>query len=242
MEKLQKYEVNATQLFRESDTAVLSTISESSDSYPFGSFTTYSSNINRELIIYASDLAEHTKNILSDTRSCVTIFSLASGSDKQASSRLSLIGDFSKVEANDHDKYANRFVKFLPKSAAYSLMHGFNFYKLSIIKARWIGGFGEIAWLDTTNWISQIPKWAKNEQLMIDHMNQDHKNVVISALHKNFSIKDKKAEIFSMCIDGYYITSNKKTYFIPFAMPCHTEKAIRSELIKQANDNRSFEL
>ena len=138
MEKLQKYEFNATQLFRESDTAVLSTISESSDSYPFGSFTTYSSNINRELIIYASDLAEHTKNILSDTRSCVTIFSLASGGDKQASSRLSLIGDFSKVEANDHDKYANRFVKFLPKSAAYSLMHGFNFYKLSIIKARWI--------------------------------------------------------------------------------------------------------
>ena len=109
-------------------------------------------------------------------------------------------------------------MKFLPKSAAYSLMHGFNFYKLSIIKARWIGGFGEIAWLDTTNWISQIPKWAKNEQSMIDHMNQDHKNVVISALHKNFSIKDKKAEIFSMCTDGYYITSNL-LYTFRYALP-----------------------
>ena len=64
MEKLQKYEFNATQLFRESDTAVLSTISESSESYPFGSFTTYSSNINRELIIYASDLAEHTLSLI----------------------------------------------------------------------------------------------------------------------------------------------------------------------------------
>ena len=90
MEKLQKYEFNATQLFRESDTAVFYR-----KNIHLG-VSQHISNINRELIIYASDLAEHTKNILSDTRSCVTIFSLASGGDKQASSRLSLIGDFLK--------------------------------------------------------------------------------------------------------------------------------------------------
>ena len=235
MEKLQKYEVNATQLFRESDTAVLSTISESSDSYPFGSFTTYSSNINRELKIYASDLAEHTKNILSDTRSCVTIFSLASGGDKQASSRLSLIGDFSKDEANDHDKYANRFVKFLPKSAAYSLMHGFNFYKLSIIKARWIGGFGEIAWLKDNNWQIGNPDWSEQENSMIEHMNEDHNDVVINCLKGFHDVHDKSCTMIGINFDGYYIKSNQDIYYIPFEKPCLSSKEIRKALVGHAN-------
>ena len=47
----EKYEPSAVELFRTSDTAVLSTISKSSQDYPFGSFTTFASNINRELII-----------------------------------------------------------------------------------------------------------------------------------------------------------------------------------------------
>ena len=54
--------------------------------------------MNRELIIYASDLAENTKNIWKDSRACATIFSLSTEDDKQASSRLSVIGDFSKIK------------------------------------------------------------------------------------------------------------------------------------------------
>ena len=75
--KKAQYEINAVRLFRSSDTAVLSTISKSSDSYPFGSFVTFSSSTHRELVIYASDIAEHTKNILHDPRACATIFSTA---------------------------------------------------------------------------------------------------------------------------------------------------------------------
>ena len=69
-----QYELDAVNLFRSSDTAVLSTLSKSSDNYPFGSFVTFASNGNRELIVYASDIAEHTKNVLNDSRACATIF------------------------------------------------------------------------------------------------------------------------------------------------------------------------
>jgi putative heme iron utilization protein len=238
----EKYEPNAVELFRTSDTAVLSTISKSSQDYPFGSFTTFASNINRELIIYASDLAEHTKNICTDSRACATIFSLSTEDDKQASSRLSLIGDFSKIKESELETYANRFIKFLPKSASYAQMHGFNFYKLSIIKARWIGGFGEIAWLDTSNWTREVPKWGKNEKEMINHMNEDHQNVIASALNQKFAIQDEKSKILAMCIDGYYVNANNILYFIPFKVPCFSEKSIRAELVRQAHQNRPFEI
>ena len=77
-------------------------------------------------------------------------------------------------------------------------MHGFNFYKLSIIKARWIGGFGEIAWLDTSNWTREVPKWGKNEKEMINHMNEDHQNVIASALNQKFAIQDEKSKILAI--------------------------------------------
>ena len=42
-------------------------------------------------------------------------------------------------------------------------MHDFNFYKLKVSKVRWIGGFGDIAWLNEKHWVDEKPKWIKNE-------------------------------------------------------------------------------
>lgn len=237
-----QYELDAVNLFRSSDTAVLSTLSKSSDSYPFGSFVTFASNGNRELIVYASDIAEHTKNVLNDSRACATIFSAAHKGDKQTSARLSLMGDLTRVDDNQARSYQTRFLKFLPESEGYSRMHGFNFYKLATIKARWIGGFGQIGWLDTTHWTAATPPWQKNESPMIEHMNDDHRNVLCSTLNAKFNIADPKAEMLALCTDGYYIMSAGNRYFIAFDEPCYSESAIRAALVQQANAYRSFEL
>ena len=240
--KKNQYEINAVRLFRSSDTAVLSTISKSSDSYPFGSFVTFASSTHRELVIYASDIAEHTKNILHDPRACATIFSAATDGDKQTSERLSLIGDLVKVETDDQKSYESRFIKFLPESKEYSRMHGFNFYKLNINKARWIGGFGQIGWLDIADWITKTPAWKEDELSMIKHMNDDHHNVVFSALNANFGIADQDAKMLALCTDGYFVLSEDQRYFIAFEEPCYSAGAVRAALVKHAKAYRSFEL
>ena len=236
------YELNAIALFRSSNTAVLSTLSKSTNDYPFGSFVTFVSNSNRDLFIYASDIAEHTKNILNDARACVTICSISKDDDKQTSARLSLIGDLIRVPAAETDACLSRFFKFLPDSERYSRIHGFNFYKLNILKARWIGGFGQIGWLDIKHWAANVPRWENNEAAMIEHMNQDHSNVICSALNAKFNLAQPNAQMLALCIDGYYILSAGLTYFIPFDQPCYNEKAIRAALVQQAKAYRSFEL
>ena len=237
-----KYEFDAVTLFRSSNTATLSTLSKSTQDYPFGSFVTFSSNSNRNLFIYASDIAEHTKNILNDSRACVTMHSVNDSADKQASARLSLIGDLIRVPDEDTPLCQARFLKFLPDSKKYSRIHGFKFYKLDIIKARWIGGFGDIGWLDTAHWTAAIPKWQKNEASMIEHMNQDHSNVICSALNAKFDHVDPNAQMLALCTDGYYILSAGRQYFIQFDEPCYSEKSVRDALIKQAKSYRAFEL
>ena len=61
--KLKEYDLQAAELFRSSNEAILSTISKKFEGFPFGSYVTYVSGRNRDIYLYASDIAEHTKNL-----------------------------------------------------------------------------------------------------------------------------------------------------------------------------------
>ena len=242
MFKRKKYELDAVHLYRTTNAAILSTMSNKYEGYPFGSFITYVSNRNRTLFMYTSDIAQHTKNLKSNPKACVTLFKLDTDYDKQNSSRLTLMGDLKTVSNEELDDCQDRFIKFLPESKKYSSMHDFKFYKLVISRVRWIGGFGDIAWLNPKNWNDEKPKWSKNETMMIDHMNEDHSNVVQSALNAQYGIKDKKAQMIALTIDGYYISSKENIYFINFDKPVLKALDYRKILVKQAKEYRSYEL
>ena len=242
MFKKKKYELEAVNLYRSTNAAILSTMSKKYEGYPFGSFITYVSDKNRTLLMYTSDIAQHTKNLKTNSKACVTLFKLDTEYDKQNSSRLTLMGDLKDVPVDDLDECQERFIKFLPESKKYSSMHDFKFYKLEISRIRWIGGFGDIAWLNPKNWQDDLPKWAKNEKMMIDHMNDDHANVLQSALHAQHGIKDKNVSMIALTIDGYYVNSKENLYFISFDAPVFKPIDYRKVLVKQAKDYRSFEL
>ena len=95
---VKKYENEAVTLMRSNNVAVLTTFSKKYDDFPFGSFTTYITGQDRSIYIYASNIAEHTKNILKNSKSCITIFKIKENQDKQNSSRLSIMGDFKKLK------------------------------------------------------------------------------------------------------------------------------------------------
>jgi len=242
MFKRKKYELDAVHLYRTTNAAILSTMSNKYEGYPFGSFITYVSDRNRTLFMYTSDIAQHTKNLKSNPKACVTLFKLDTDYDKQNSSRLTLMGDLKTVSNEELDDCQDRFIKFLPESKKYSSMHDFKFYKLVISRVRWIGGFGDIAWLNPKNWNDEKPKWSKNETMMIDHMNEDHSNVIQSALNAQYGIKDKKAQMIALTIDGYYISSKENIYFINFDKPVYKALDYRKILVKQAKEYRSYEL
>ena len=242
MFKRKKYELEAVNLYRSTNAAILSTMSKKYEGYPFGSFITYVSDKNRTLLMYTSDIAQHTKNLKANSKACVTLFKLDTEYDKQNSSRLTLMGDLKDVPVDNLEECQERFIKFLPESKKYSSMHDFKFYKLAISKIRWIGGFGDIAWLNPKNWQDDIPRWAKNEKMMIDHMNDDHANVLQSALHAQHGIKDKNVSMIALTIDGYYVKSKENLYFISFDAPVFKPIDYRKVLVKQAKDYRSFEL
>ena len=232
---VKKYESEAVRLMRANNVAVLSTLSKKYNNFPFGSFITYVTGQDRSIYIYASDIAEHTKNIIKNSKSCLTIFKLKVNQDKQNSSRLSIMGDFKKIQnQEDIENCKIRFFKFLPESKTYSNMHDFNFYKMKPNKIRWIGGFGEIAWLKDKFWTSENPDWSEDEDSIVNHVNNDHKDVVIATLKGVHDIYDKNVEVLSLSIDGYFLKTKNKILFIPFDNPCISSKQVRDEFIIHA--------
>jgi len=235
-----EYEKLAINLMRNCREGVLSTVSKKYEGYPFGSFVTFISGADRSIIFYASDIAQHTINLKNNSKACITLFNLSEG-DKQDSARLSLIGDVKKID-KDVEEISRQFIEFFPESSQYSNMHDFNFYKLNISQVRWIGGFGKIAWLSSTNWNPIEPKWLKKEHSMIEHMNEDHSNSIVSTLNAKLGIKDKHARMLRLTMDGYYVSSKNKIYFLDFNLPCFTVKQYRDKLVEQAKEYRDFEL
>ena len=234
------YELHAAKLLREANEGVLSTISKKFDGYPFGSFTTFTTDRDRSIIIYASDLAQHTKNLKNDSKASLTIYNLNKKGDQQDSQRLTLLGDLKLADNQDDCK--KRFSLFLPHSVNYHTMHDFSFYKLEINQARWIGGFGQIAWLKTANWIKHSPKWLEREDSIIDHMNEDHSNSIVSTLNAQLDIKDPEAKMVALNIDGYYVLTNGEIKFLTFTTCCLDMKQYKDELVRQAHEYREYEL
>ena len=235
-----EYEKLAINLMRNCREGVLSTVSKKYEGYPFGSFVTFISGADRSIIFYASDIAQHTINLKNNSKACITLFNLSEG-DKQDSARLSLMGDVKKID-KDVEEISGQFIEFFPESSQYSNMHDFNFYSLNISQVRWIGGFGKIAWLSSTNWNPIRPKWLKQEKSMIEHMNEDHSNSIVSTLNAKLGIKDKHAKMLRLTMDGYYVSSKNKIYFLDFNLPCFTVKQYRDKLVEQAKEYRDFEL
>ena len=238
----EEYEKHAINLLRNSSEGVLSTISVRNEGYPFGSFVTYITDVDRSIIIYASNIAQHTINLKANSKSCLTLFKIDDDLDKQNSSRMTLLGDLQSMPEKEIDETRTRFEEFLPESKKYAAMHDFNFYRLHIDQIRWIGGFGKIAWLDNKDWKQFKPKWMSNQTSIIDHMNKDHTKNISASLNAQHNIQDPEAKMFVLSIDGYFVKSEDKIYFISFERVCKNAKDYKDILVEQANQYRSYEI
>lgn len=233
--KEQKVINQARSLLRQQELAVLSTHSKSTPEYPFGSVTTYISNVNGETIFYISNLAQHTRNILNNPKMCLTVFE-GNQSDPNAGARLSIMGEAELVDESEVESVKQRFFALYPDSREYQKMHDFNFYVLKTTRVRYIGGFGDINWISKEQWELETPLWLDNEQDMISHMNQDHQIAMQLICSQLQDFYPNKVEMLALNPDGFFIRAdNKKPIFIEFGEFVMTGDEVRKVLVRMTN-------
>ncbi|MFH2140144.1 MAG: pyridoxamine 5'-phosphate oxidase family protein [Pseudomonadota bacterium] len=149
----------ARQLLRAHRYGALGTLSKKFDGHPFTSITPYMVDHDGSLLILISGLAEHTKNILNDSR----VSLITHNQDDphiQTQGRVTVVGH--AVFQPDRENCGNRYLRYFPEAQTYFDMADFNFYRITPLAIRYIGGFGDIHWVKTENYL--VPRHALMEE------------------------------------------------------------------------------
>jgi putative heme iron utilization protein len=223
--------LKARSLLNHQSLGVLSTHSVDVGGYPFGSIAPYVLNYQGEPVILISDIAQHTRNIKHNNKVSLTIID-HSLDDPQASGRLTWIGDAEPVDPSDTAIH-ERYLRYFPAAASYFETHDFSLYVIHLKRARFIGGFGQIYWVEPVEMLLDNP-FQRSEQGVVDHMNQDHQQALF---HYCRALKGVSVETVAMTgIDreGFDLLADGRKLRIDFDAPISSVEEARAALVKLA--------
>jgi putative heme iron utilization protein len=229
----------AKKFLRSTHSGLLSTISSKFDGYPFGSVAPFVLGHDCQPVILISNIAEHTKNIVSNPKVSLLVFSGAE--DLQANARLTLLGYAIKIEKNDADLKA-RYLRYLPQAASYFDMHDFAFYRIKIEQVRYIGGFGKMSWMNSDELLTQPPSdislLASQETGIIEHMNADHAGSLIAYCKYFHQLEVSEAKMLGIDRDGFDLKAsferNDRILRFDFEQPIQDALSARAALVQMS--------
>ena len=232
MDEVQEVADLARTLVRSVDSGVLSTHSLEHEGYPFGSITPYVLMPNGNILIYLSSIAQHTHNIESDQKVCLTVAEREE--DSQASGRVTILGDAHVVSEDCVAEVSERYFSFFESARGYSKFHDFRFIAIAPIRIRYIAGFGRIHWVENEEWVQAVPQWQNDEASIIGHMNEDHSDS-LGAMCRSFVADDcESAKMLSLDPTGFHVRTPNHIHYMSFNVQCSTSQAVRQEMIRLA--------
>lgn len=238
----------AALLMRSQHTGILSTHSVSMQGYPFGSVMPFLMTEEGNLVVYASDIAQHSRNMKTHNKVSLCIYD-SKQTDSQASARITVLGH-AEVDAVD-DPLQEQYMALFPQAKSYVKAHDFRFYLISTERLRYIGGFGEIYWFSVDEWQNHMFSLAKSAHGAIEHMHEDHSDALalIVAQQLKQPIKEGQVIMLSCYQHGFHYSCTTEPLdgkvtphigFISFKQPINKEHGLRHAMImltQQAKTN-----
>lgn len=134
------------QLLSRSGVGALATMSVEAQGFPFASLTPFAVDGSGDPIFLLSELAEHTANLKADPRASLLVAdALRPGADPLALERVTLVGLMTSAARED---VLELYTGAHPESKMYAGFKDFAFYRLEVQRARYVGGFGRMSWIE----------------------------------------------------------------------------------------------
>jgi len=228
----------ARALMRRVDAGVLSTHSLAQPGYPFGSLAPFALTHEARPLLLVSGLAEHTRNLAADPRCCLTVLE-PTGGDRQATGRASLLGEARPLPEAEREAAAARYLALFPEQRGFLTMRDFGFWSIEPARVRWIGGFGEIHWVERDAWLLGAPAWRDGERSIVSHMNEDHADALAAMCWRFLGVDGAGAELIAVDPEGFHVRAAGGVHWLAFARECRTANDVREEMVRLAREARS---
>lgn len=220
---------HARELLLKEYRGVLSTHSKAMPGFPFGSVVPYCLDGQGRPLILISRIAQHTHN-LQRAPKCSLLVGERNAEDVQAVGRLTLLAEARQLnEAADIDAAAARYYRYFPESSDYHQAHDFDFWRLEPVRARYIGGFGAIHWIDQVTLAN--PFAGAGEQGMIEHMNADHASAIAHYVALAGLPQHETAQLVGIDSEGFHLRIGKSVYWLAFPTSCNSAAEVRQALV-----------
>jgi putative heme iron utilization protein len=224
--KERKMEFEARKLVRACQSGSLAT-TDREDGSPYVSLCAYASDFAGNLIFLLSDLADHTKNIAKESRVSFLCEQASHLSNPQAGPRVTLVGKVDKMDAEDASSI---FTQIHPSAKMYAGFGDFNFYRLTVEKAHYVGGFGKAVWINAADYLGDSAaslNFSKKQLELIRHLNADFPDFPLTCATKLLKQRGKNWQVLRVDGDGVDLKLASRIVRYPFENEIKNEDELR---------------
>ncbi|AYC34172.1 HugZ family protein [Pseudomonas cavernae] len=223
---------HARELLLKEYRGVLSTQSKAMPGFPFGSVVPYCLDAQGWPLILISRIAQHTHNLQKDPK-CSLLVGERGAEDVQAVGRLTLLAEARQLTGEVAiAAAAERYYRYFPQARDYHRTHDFDFWCLQPVRARYIGGFGAIHWLNEMTLANPFAGAA--ELGMVEHMNQDHVAAIAHYVELAGLPAAPAAELAGIDSEGFHLRIGQALHWLAFPTSCNNPGAVRQALVQLA--------
>ncbi|WP_395344506.1 HugZ family protein [Ningiella sp. W23] len=230
MSNKQQHILDARLLLRQEHSGVLATNSLSVKGFPFGSVVPFLMTEDGDLVLYASDIAQHSRNMKADAKVSLCVYDHAKD-DSQASARVTVLAHAQADVVSESLK--KLYFSLFEQAKSYVKAHDFRFYLLKTERVRYIGGFGEIYWFSRNDWTARLAKLSEQSEGVISHMHEDHGDALaeIVTAFTQHRAQENEVEMLSCFAEGFHVRYKGQVLYISYKQAVNAQYDVRKAMV-----------
>ncbi|HEY8275055.1 MAG TPA: DUF2470 domain-containing protein [Pseudolabrys sp.] len=225
----------AKKLLREARSGALATLIPGPGD-PYCSLVNVATTVAGAPILLLSNLALHTKNILSDARVSLMLDERKSG-DPLEGARVMLMG-----HCNKDPTTSAAYLRRHPDAEMYASFADFSFYRMEVARAHLVAGFGRIVDLKSDDILTDIADakpLVDAEADAIAHMNTDHADACRLYATRLLGATEGEWRCAGIDPEGIELQNGRVALRLPFPRRINAPGPLRATLRELAEAARS---
>ena len=122
--------------------------------FPYCAMVDYAPLPTGDVLFLLSNLAEHTRYLQVNPKCSLFVAPSLNEPDAFQKPRVTLIGEVEEMGRSE--ECIRAFMKYHPRASAYMVMSDFRFWHFHLDSARFIGGFGRMAWIEAAEYRNAV--------------------------------------------------------------------------------------
>jgi len=231
------YALACRRLIRRGRAATLATALASDGGRPYASLVSVAFDCDLAPLMLFSELSDHTRNLAADGRASLLIEEAARLRNPQTGARATLVGRIANTADERHKK---RFLARHPEAAMYAGFGDFHFFRMTIERVHYVGGFGRAVWLkadEVESDATAAASIAAAEDAIVAHMNGDHAQALDHYANALLGRSGSGWRMTGIDPDGADLRLGGRFARLEFAAPVADRRAAREELLRLTREN-----